>query len=90
MTVRDHMDELTHLEAGDLGHHMGEHRILDHVPVVGSEHILGALVQDRVELVAGHIESHGVGGGQDVAVCVFCAAVPGLRLPRRDDCPSAG
>ena len=48
VAVRNHMDQLTHLQAGNLGQHMGQHRILHHVPVVGREHILGSLVQDGV------------------------------------------
>ena len=57
------MDKLARLQAGDLGHHQGEHGILHHVPVVGGQHILAALVEDGVELVAADVEGHGIGAG---------------------------
>jgi hypothetical protein len=61
--VRDDVDELARLEAGYLRHHHGENGILHHVPVVGGQHVLGALVQYGVELVPGHVEGHGIGAG---------------------------
>ena len=42
---------------------MQERRILHHVPAVGGEHVLRALVQDAVEGVSAHVEGHGVGTG---------------------------
>ena len=66
VAVGDHVDELAHLQAGDLGHHVGQHRVLHHVPVVGRQHILGALVQNGVEGVAGDVEGHGVSAGIQV------------------------
>ena len=53
-----HVDKLPGLEAGDLGHHHGEHGILHHVPVVGRQHVLGTLVQNGVEPVPGDVEGH--------------------------------
>ena len=44
MGVGDHMDQLAGLKAGDLGEHAKKRRVLAHIPVVGREHILGALV----------------------------------------------
>ena len=45
---------------------MGQHRILDHIPVVGGEHILRTLVQDGIELIAGNVEGHGISAGIEV------------------------
>ena len=45
---------------------MHQHGILHHVPVVGGQHVLAALVQDGVEGVAGDVERHGVGAGIQV------------------------
>ena len=66
MAVGNHMNQLSRLQAGDLGHHVNQHRVLAHVPVVGRQHILGPLVQNGVEGVAGHVEGHGVGAGVQV------------------------
>ena len=66
MGVGDDMDQLSGHQAADLGEHVDQHRVLHHVPVVGGQHILAALVQDGVEHVAGDIERHGVGAGIEV------------------------
>ena len=57
------MDQLSRLQTADLRQHMDQDGILDHVPVVGGQHILGTLVQDRVQRVAADIEGHGIGAG---------------------------
>lgn len=63
VAVGDHVHQLAGLEAGGLGEHVDEHGVLDHIPVVGRQHILGALVENGAERVAGDIEGHGVGTG---------------------------
>ena len=42
---------------------MNKDAVLHHVPVVGGQHILTALVEDGVQGIAGHVEGHGVGAG---------------------------
>ena len=66
VAVGDHMHQLAHLQAGHLGHHVGQHRVLHHIPVVGGEHILAALVENGVQGVAGDVEGHRVGAGIQV------------------------
>ena len=61
--IRDDMDQLPRLQTGHLGHHVKQHRVLHHIPAVGSEHILRSLVQDPVQGVPADIECHGVGAG---------------------------
>ena len=63
VAVSDHMDQLPRLQAGHLGHHVQERRVLHHVPAVGGKHVLRALVQDAVEGGSAHVEGHGVGAG---------------------------
>ena len=59
--IGDHMHQLAGLESCDLGHHVHQHSILHHVPVVGGQHVLAALVQNGVERIAADIECHGIG-----------------------------
>ena len=47
--LKSAVDELACFEAGDLGKHVDEHRVLTDVPVVGGEHVLRALIQDGVQ-----------------------------------------
>ena len=60
------MDQLPCLHAAHLGQHMEQYRILAHIPVVGCQHILRALVEDAVQgqhitvFLFGHIKSHAV------------------------------
>ena len=61
--VGDHMDQLPRLQAGDLGQHVDQGGVLHHVPAVGGEHVLAALVEHRVQGPAGHVEGHGPGAG---------------------------
>ena len=42
--IGDDVDQLPRHQTADLGQHVDQHRILHHVPVVGSQHILAALV----------------------------------------------
>ena len=64
--VGDDVDQLAGHQAADLGEHMHQNGVLHHVPVVGGQHILGALVQNGVEGVAGDVERHGIGAGIQV------------------------
>ena len=67
MGIRDNMDQLSGNHPADLGQHMHQHRVLYHVPVICRKHILGTLVQHRVQyklllsLLLGHVEGHAVG-----------------------------
>ena len=40
--VGDDVDQLARLQAGDLGKHVDQHRVLHHVPAVGGEHVLAS------------------------------------------------
>ena len=42
---------------------MDQDAVLHHVPVVGGQHILAALVEDGVQGIAGDVEGHGIGAG---------------------------
>ena len=53
MSVGDNMDKLARLQPRHLRHHVYQHAVLHHVPVVCRQHILAALVQNGVEGVAG-------------------------------------
>ena len=64
--VGDDVDQLPGDEAADLGEHVHQHGVLHHVPVVGGQHILAALVQNGVQHVAGDVEGHGIGAGVEV------------------------
>ena len=66
MAVCNHMDQFPRLQAGHLSHHVGQQGILDHVPVVGGEHILAPLIQNGVQGMSRHIERHGIGTGVQV------------------------
>ena len=68
MRVGNDVDELACFEAGDLGKHVDEHRVLTDVPVVGGEHVLRALIQDGVQRAVRDVEGHGVGAGVEVHV----------------------
>jgi hypothetical protein len=50
--VRNDVHQLAGLEPADLRHHVDQHRVLHHVPVVRRQHILTALVQNGVERIA--------------------------------------
>lgn len=50
--------EFTHFEVAHLRKHMQKHCVLHHVPVIGGEGVLTALVEYAVEFVAGDVESH--------------------------------
>ena len=63
MGIGDDVDQLAGLQAGGPGHHVDQDGVLDHVPVVGRQHILGPLVQNGVESAAGDVEGHGIGAG---------------------------
>ena len=63
VAVGDDVDQLAGDEAGDLGKHADQGGVLDHVPVVGRQHVLRALVEDGVEDLARDVEGHGVGAG---------------------------
>ena len=60
MAVGDDVYQLARLQPGDLCHHVHQHRILHHIPVVCRQHVLTALVEDRVQRVAADIERHGI------------------------------
>ena len=80
------MDQLPRYQAGDLGQHVHQGGVLHHVPAVGGEHILAALVQDGVEGPARDIEGHGIGAGvqghlvQVVVVVEIGQDTPGGRV----------
>ena len=61
--IGDDMDQFAGLQTRHLRHHMHQYGVLHHIPVVGGQHILTALVQNGVEDVAGDVEGHGVGAG---------------------------
>ena len=67
--VGDHMDQLTGTHITDLSQHMDQDRVLDHIPVIGGQHVLGPLIEDRVQrqliisLFLGDVEGHTVGAG---------------------------
>ena len=63
MGIGDDVDQLAGLQAGGPGHHVDQDGVLDHVPVVGRQHILGPLVQNGVQGAAGDVEGHGIGAG---------------------------
>ena len=63
MGVGDDVDQLAGLQTGHLRHHVDQHAVLHHVPVVGGQHVLAALVQDGVEGMSGDVERHGVSAG---------------------------
>ena len=63
VAIGNHVDQLSRFQPGHLGKHHQKHGILAHVPVVGGEHILAALVEDAIEGVSGDIEGHGIGAG---------------------------
>ena len=63
VSVGDDVDQLAGLQTGHPGHHVNQGGVLHHVPAVGGEHILAALVEDGVEGSAADIEGHGVGAG---------------------------
>ena len=63
MGIGDDVDQLAGLQAGGPGHHVNQDGVLDHIPVVGRQHILGPLVQNGVEGAAGDVEGHGIGAG---------------------------
>lgn len=44
MGVGNDVDQLARLQAGDLGKEMDQGSVLHHVPAVGGEHVLGALM----------------------------------------------
>lgn len=50
--------EFTRFEVAHLRKHMQKHCVLHHVPVVGGEGVLTALIENAVEFVAGDVESH--------------------------------
>ena len=66
--VGDDVDQLPRRQAGDPGKHVQEHGVLHHVPAVGSEHILAALVEHGVEHVSGDVEGHRPGAGVEAHV----------------------
>ena len=72
MGICDHMHKLPHIHITYLCQHMDKHCILDYIPVIGRQHILGSLVQDRIQcqlilsLLLGHIEGHAVCTGIQV------------------------
>ena len=47
----------------DLSKHMQQHRVLAHIPVVGYEHILRALVEDHIQALARNVQRNAVGAG---------------------------
>ena len=69
MGIRDHMDQFPRLHIADLGNHHQKNRVLGHIPVVGRQHVIRTLVQNRVQdqSVRGgilrYIESHAVSTG---------------------------
>ena len=63
VAVSDDVNQLAGLKTGGLGDHVQQGGVLHHVPAVGGEHILRALVQNGVQGVAADVEGHGVGAG---------------------------
>ena len=63
MSVCNDMDQLTGNQAADLCKHVDQNGILHHIPVIGCQHILTALIQNGVQYLAGDIECHGIGTG---------------------------
>ena len=69
MCVRDHVDKFPCLHTAHLRKHMQQHRILTHIPIICSEHILRTLIQDPVQdqalcpFLPGHIEGHAISAG---------------------------
>ena len=59
--IGNHVDELARNKAADLGQHVHQNRVLHHILVVCSQHVLGPLVQNRIERVAADVECHAVG-----------------------------
>ena len=69
--VRNDVDQLARNHIRHLGQHHHQNGVLDHVPVVGRQDVLRALVEDGVELeltasfsavalLPGHVEGHAV------------------------------
>ena len=69
MRVRNHMQQLARHHVADLRHHHQQNGVLAHIPVIGRQHVLGALVQHHIEyqlLLArplGHIIGNAVSAG---------------------------
>ena len=61
--VGNDVDQLPRLQAGDLGEHVDQGGVLHHIPAVGGEHVLGALVEHGIEGPAADIEGHRPGAG---------------------------
>lgn len=58
--VGDDVHELARFQPAHLREHDEEHGVLHDVPIVGGEHIVGALIEDAVERIARDVEGHGV------------------------------
>ena len=48
MSVSNHVNQLSHSHVTHLSQHMHQHRILYHIPVIGRQYILGALIQNSI------------------------------------------
>ena len=60
MRVRNYMHKLPRHKPAGLREHHQQDGILNDIPVVCRQNILRALIQNRVQLIARHIESHAV------------------------------
>ena len=62
-SIRDNMNKLADFQSAASCHKMQEDSILADIPTVCNEHVVTSLVKDRIELVAGYVESHRVSAG---------------------------
>ena len=77
------MDQLTGNQAADLCKHVDQNGILHHIPVIGCQHILTALIQNGVQYLAGDIECHGIGTGVKMHVVEVFKIIKAGQNPAR-------
>ena len=58
MRIRNDMYKLTRFQSGDLREHDRKHAVLDYIPVVCCQHILGTLVEYGIQRVSADVECH--------------------------------
>ncbi|MPM72486.1 hypothetical protein SDC9_119462 [bioreactor metagenome] len=63
MGVGNDVNQLPRRKPADLRQQVHQHGVLHHVPAVGREHVLRALVEHGVENSSADIEGHGPGAG---------------------------
>ena len=69
------MYEFSRFQTGNLCKHHCQHCILHDIPVVGSQHILRTLVQNRIEFLPADIESHGISTGIESHFAEICKII---------------